>query len=89
MQKEPRDCRDINPRWVEKMESSISDEIVYADDCDFITETEKTKDKVYEKATEIMKSKNLLVNEGKTENTTVKRGSKEKEREWRNVIKLG
>ena len=36
-----------------------------------------------------MKSKNLLVNEEKTKYTTVKRGSKEKKREWRNVIKLG
>ena len=36
MQKEPIDCRDINPRWVEKMESSIPEEIVYADDCDFL-----------------------------------------------------
>ena len=89
MQKEPIDCRDINPRWVEKMESSIPEEIVYADDCDFITEIEKTKDKIYEKAKEIMKSKNLLVNEEKTEYTTVKGGSKEEEREWKNVIKLG
>ena len=71
------------------MESSIPEEIVYADDCDFITEIEKTKDKIYEKAKEIMKSKNLLVNEEKTEYTIVKRGSKEEEREWRNVIKLG
>ena len=89
MQKEPIDCRDINPRWVEKMESSIPEEIVYADDCDFITEIEQTKDEVYEKAKEIMKSKNLLVNEEKTEYTAVKRGSKEEERDWRNVIKLG
>ena len=50
MQKKPIDCTDINPRWVEKMESSIPEEIVYADDCDFITEIEKTKDKIYEKA---------------------------------------
>ena len=28
MQKEPIDCRDINPRWVEQMESSIPEEIV-------------------------------------------------------------
>ena len=49
MQKEPVDCKDINPRWVEKMESSIPEEIVYADDCDFITEIEKTKYKIYEK----------------------------------------
>ena len=41
------------------------------------------------KQKKIMTSKNLLVNEEKTEYTTVKRGSKEEEREWRNVIKLG
>ena len=89
MQKEPIDCRDINPKWVEKTESSIPEEIVYADHCDFITEIGKTKDKIYEKAKEIMTSKNLLVNEKMTEYTTVKRGPKEEEREWRNVINLG
>ena len=36
-----------------------------------------------------MKSKNLLVNEEKTEYTTVKTISKEEVREWRNMIKLG
>ena len=36
-----------------------------------------------------MTSKNLLVSEEKTEYTTVKRRSKEEEKEWRNVIKLG
>ena len=43
MQKEPVDCRD--KRWVQKMESSIPEEIVYTDDSEFITEIEKTKDK--------------------------------------------
>ena len=43
MQKEPIDCRDINPRWVEKMESSIPEEIVYADDCDFTSEIKKQR----------------------------------------------
>ena len=46
MQKEPIDCRNINPRWVEKIESIILVEILYADDCDFITEIEKTKGKI-------------------------------------------
>ena len=41
------------------------------------------------KAKEIMTNKNLLVNEEKTEYTTVKRGSKEVEKRWRNVITLG
>ena len=54
--------------------------MAYADDCDFITEIEKTTDKIYEKVKEIMKRKNLLVNEEKTGYTTVKRGSKEEER---------
>ena len=36
-----------------------------------------------------MTSKNLLVDEENTEYTTLKRGSKKEEREWRNVIKLG
>ena len=55
------------------MESSIPEEIVYSDNYDFITEIEKTNDKIYEKAKEIMKSKNLSVNEKKTEYSTVKR----------------
>ena len=40
------------------MESSIPEEIadVYADECDFITEIERTKEKIYEKVKEIMKS---------------------------------
>ena len=40
------------------MESSILEEIadVYADECDFITEIERTKEKIYEKVKEIMKS---------------------------------
>ena len=40
------------------MESSIPEEIadVYADECDLITEIEKTKEKIYEKVKEIMKS---------------------------------
>ena len=60
-----------------------------ADDCDFITEKEKTKGKIYGKAKEIMKSKNLLGNKEKTEYTTVKTRSKQEEREWRYMIKLG
>ena len=71
------------------MESSIPEETVYADVCDFITEIEKAKDKIYQKVKEIMKTKNLLVKEEKTEYITVKRWSKEEEREWRNEIKLG
>ena len=49
------------------MKSGIPEKIVCADDCDFITEMEKTEDKVYEKTKEIMTGKNLLVNEEKSE----------------------
>ena len=81
MQKNPIDCRDINPRWVKKMESSIPEQIVHTDECDFITEIEKTKYKIYEKVKEIIKSRNLIVNKEKTGYTTVKRGSKVEESE--------
>ena len=37
----------------------MPEEIVYTDDYDFITEKEKTNDKIYEKAKKIVKSKHL------------------------------
>ena len=55
MRNEPIDCRDMNPRWVEKMESCISEEIVYADDCVFLAEINRKSLKIYQKAKEIMK----------------------------------
>ena len=84
LEKEPIDCRDINQQLLEKIKSEIPNEILYADDCDFITEIEKMTKKIYED-----NQHNLLVNDDKTENTVVKRGSKEDEREWRNTLKLG
>ena len=45
MQEEPIDVRDINLQWIEKTESNIPDMIVYADDCDFITEIDEKKEK--------------------------------------------
>ena len=89
LEKAPIDCRDINRQLLEKIRSEIPSEILYADDCDFITEIEKMTKQIYEIAKTILKEHNLLVNDDKTENTIVKRGSKEDEREWRNTIKLG
>ena len=63
--------------------------MVYADDCDFIREFEQKKKRIYQKAKTILKNKSLLVNEDKTENTTIKRKEIETEEKWRNVIKLG
>ena len=73
------------------MESSLPEEIVYADDCDFIKKKlQKTKDKIYENAKKKkMKSKNLLVNKEKTEYTTMKRGSKEEEKRMERCDKTG
>ena len=45
-------------RWI-----AASQKKQYADGCDIITEIEKAKDKIYQKAKEIMKSKNMLVND--------------------------
>ena len=54
-----------------------------------MTEIENMTKRIYEIAREILKENNLLVNDDKTENTVIKRGSKEEERGWRNTIKLG
>ena len=70
------------------MKSNLLDEMLYADDCDFMRELEQKKERVYQKAMTILTNKNLLVNEDKTENTTIKRKETETEEEWRNVIKL-
>ena len=40
------------------MESNIPEKIVHADDCVFITEIEKTNDKIYQKAKERMNKEN-------------------------------
>ena len=44
---------------------------------------------ICQQAKAILKNKNLLVDENKTENTTIKNKEIETEEEWRNVIKLG
>ena len=52
-------------------------------------ELEQKKERIYQKAKTILTNKNLLVNEDKTEKTTIKRKERETEEECRNVIKLG
>ena len=78
--------RDINAQWIEQTQSCLPHEMIYADDCDFITEMEKEKYTTYRNAKRILNNNNLQVNEDKTEHTIIKR---EKEEIWRNVIKLG
>ena len=86
---EPIDCREINRKLLEKIQSELPDDILYADDCDFITEIEKMANRIFEIAKEVLKNDNLLVNDDKTEKTVLLRGSKEEERKWRSTIKLG
>ena len=54
--------------------------MVYADDCNFITELDQKKKRVYQKVKTIQTNKNLLVNQGKTENTNIRR------KEMRNLV---
>ena len=89
MQRESIDVRDINPQWIERLNSNLPDEMEYADVCDFVTEMERKKERIFDYAKKVLTENNLLVNEEKTENITIKRGTKEEEAEWRNVIKLG
>ena len=63
-------------------------EITFADDMDHLTTNESVQNKFLEAVSEILESFGLLVNNGKTEKTILKRGEKETEL-WRNVVKLG
>ena len=85
----PIDVSDINMQWIEQQASNLPNEMEYADDCDFVTENEKTKETTYEKAKEILTQHNLIVNDDKTEKTIVKRENKTDREEWRKVKKLG
>ena len=63
-------------------------EITFADDMDHLTTNESVQNKFLEAVSEILESFGLLVNNGKTEKTILKRGERETEL-WRNVVKLG
>ena len=73
-------------------ETALPDEIIYADDCDFITTDIRVKQFLNQNADRILLQHNLLVNTDKTENTTLQRhpGKKGAEKEeWRKVKKVG
>ena len=78
----------MNAQWTTRMKSNLPDKMVYAYDCDFITELKQKKERIYQKAKAILKNKNLLVNEDKTQNATIKTKKIETEEDCRNVIKL-
>jgi hypothetical protein len=74
--------------YATKPENTLPDEVIYADDCDFITDIKERKHKLISTVTESLLEDNLKVNDTKTEHTTLKRSSKDNET-WRSVKKLG
>ena len=73
-------------RNIENNEEGLTTEIAYADDVDFIS---LIKHKDIKKVSEILKKFNLLVNNDKTEYTTLSRKKSKQEEEWRKVKKVG
>ena len=67
----------------------IPEESTYADDADFMTTEESTKNKLNNIVKDTLLEDNLVVNDTKTEHTIIERGKKRNEEEWRNVKKLG
>ena len=68
--------------------SMLPDEIVYADDTDFLNDVESKRDIVVSVAADTLKKHNLQVNNDKTEHTVIKRSNRDEET-WRYVKKLG
>ena len=56
--------------YAAKPENTLPDEVIYADDCDFITNTKERKNKLISTVTESLLEDNLIVNDTKTEHTT-------------------
>ena len=76
------------------MEEEYPEEMIYADDYDNVTTEPEKKELFKSKAKEVLGKDNLLVNEDKTEETTIRRAkhdrkTKEKNEPWRDTIKLG
>ena len=78
---------DIDNQWLEQRQSNLPNELIYADDYDFITEDEKNKSMVIREVSKVLSSGNLLVNITKTEVITLKRSNNETER-WRKIKNL-
>ena len=68
--------------------SNLQEEMTYADDCDFITQSEVRKIKLNDIVSNKLKEDNLIVNKDKTEHTVIKRIDKNAE-VWRHTKKLG
>ena len=76
------------------LEEDYPEEMIYADDYDNVTTEPEKKQLFKSKAKEVLARDNLLVNETKTEETTLKRNkhdrkNKQTNEPWRDTIKLG
>ena len=89
IENEPIHVPDINQKWIEQRNSTLPKEMIYADDCDFLTEDERIKTAIEQKAPVTLKKGNLLINDTKTEHTLLKREKEKKDEAWRNTKKLG
>ena len=69
-------------------QSSMPSELIYADDTDFMTDSEYKQKLVTDNVEQILAMGNLKVNLDKTEQTIIERGDKKTEK-WRGVKKLG
>ena len=52
---------------IEEIDTALPDEIIYADDCDFITEEDRIKKHINQNTDRTLLQHNLLVNNDKTE----------------------
>ena len=57
----------------------LPDEMVYADDADFVTMNEGKRHAIVHSASETLLEDNLLVNDDKTEHTVLERGDRNTE----------
>jgi hypothetical protein len=82
-----REIRAACPRPIE--DQSLPNEIIYADDTDFISTSCQVIEEIEPTAKIILGEHNLSMNTDKTERTTLKRESKKEDETWRTTKKLG
>ena len=68
--------------------SSLPQELIYADDCDFVTNDNNKRQKLNSIVTNTLASENLKVNNDKTEHTIIERKQRHEEK-WRSAKKVG
>lgn len=83
-----RSTRDLLPRQEHDYTLEAPNELVYADDVDFLTGTQEEQAKIARNVGEKLAKFDLKVNSDKTELTILARGERPEER-WRKVKKLG